>query len=310
MADQVVTFAGQVSVEKVELTSIVTNKVVDISKIMLELNLYEDIFSNYLTGSITVKDSVDLINYLPLIGEERLQITYKTTGLSDGAGLVDNMFYVYKISDRTLVKEGCQVYIIHFMSELAYFDQRVKLNRAYKGNFGAMAKSIFNDADGLGAEGKVSDTFNIEETGNAFQFIPPNWTPMKALNWIASRSISRYGKAANYVFYQDNKNYNFVSINSLIAKEPSMKFWDTTLNIRQLEGLYKGEPITQYNIVRSMANDLVFDVSSRAVSGMYASKLISCDLLSKTVNIPSLIGLTNVSLNNCEKFGEQILVCL
>lgn len=285
MADKVVTFAGQIDVKKVELTSIPTDKVVDLSKIMLELNIYEDIFSNYITGTITIKDSVDLINYMPLIGEERLQITYKTTGLSDGAGLVDNMFYVYKISDRTLVSEGSQVYIIHFMSEEAYFDQRVKLNRVYKGNFGTMASSIFNDDDALGVSKKVGDKFLVEETGNAFQFLPPNWTPMKALNWIASRSVSRYGKAANYVFYQDSYNYNFVSINSLIGKEPSMKFYNTTLNIRQLENIYKGEAITQYNIVRSMSNDLIFDVSSRAVSGMYASTMIACDLLSKTVNV-------------------------
>lgn len=279
------TFAGQIEEVKVELTSVVTDIIVDLSAIMLEMNIYEDLFANYITGTISVSDSVDLINYVPLVGEERLIISYKTPGIGDSYGFVENIFYVYKISDRVTIKEGAQVYVIHFMSEEAFGDQHVKVSKAYKGNIGQMAKSIFNDEDALGAREKVGNKFVIEETGNAFQFVVPTWSPMKALNWLATRSVSRKDNAANYVFYQDSFKYNFVSINSLIAKEPTLKLWDTTLNVRQLQKLNLSENISQYNIVRSVSNDLVLDVASRMASGMYASTMIACDILSKTVNI-------------------------
>lgn len=285
MANENPTFAGQVDIIEVKLTSIVTELKVDIKKIMVELNIYEDLFSNYIKGTITVSDSIDLINYLPLIGEEKLEISYKTPGIIDSEGLVKNTFYVYKVSDRKLVKEGNQIYVIHFMSEEAFYDQHVKVNRAYKNNLGAMAKSLFNDADALGASEEVGAKFNVEPTRNAFQFVVPTWSPMKALNWVASRSIGRYTKAANYVFYQDAFRYNFVSISALIAQEPRMQFWDTTMNIRQLQSTVNNKNITQYNIVRSCTNDLIFDVSTRMATGMYASTLVACDLLSKTVNI-------------------------
>jgi hypothetical protein len=283
-------FAGQVDVQKVELTSVVNENIVDLSKIMLEMNLYEDLFSNYLTGTITISDSLDLINYMPLVGEEKLQITYKTPGIDDSIGLVDNTFYVTKITDRITVKEGQQAYVIHFVSEEGYCDTHVKLARGFKGNLAAIAKQVFNDFDALAVNEEVSKKIVIEDTANAFQIVCPNWSPFKVLNWVASRSTSvakeeGQKEVANFICYQDVFKYNFVSINSLIAKEPVMKFYNTTLNVRQLEGLYQANDITQYNIIRTMSNDLVFDVSSRLASGMYASKMIACDLLSKTINI-------------------------
>ncbi len=284
-------FAGEVSIEKVELTSVVTETIVDISKIMLEMNIYEDLFSNYITGTITVMDSLDLIQYVPLLGEEKLQITYKTPGIDDAIGLVDNIFYVTKITDRITVKEGQQAYIIHFMSEEGYCDAHVKLARGFKGNLATIAKQIFNDFDSLAVNEAVSKKIVIEDTANAFQILVPNWSPFKTLNWVASRSTSvakeeGQKEVANYVCYQDVFKYNFVSINSLIdVQEPAMKFYNTTLNVRQLAGIYHGENITQYNIIRTMANDLVFDISSRLASGMFASRMIACDLLSKTINI-------------------------
>jgi hypothetical protein len=63
------------------------------------------------------------------------------------------------------------------------------------------------------------------------------------------------------------------------------QFYNSTMNVKQLRELHKTEDLTQYNILRNMTNDLVFDVSTRMAGGMYASRGIFCDLLSKTINI-------------------------
>ena len=285
MATQTVNFAGQIEVTRVDLISVATGKTVDLSKIMLEMNIYEDIFSNYITGTISIIDSVDLVNYAPLVGEERLEIEYKTPGMDDANGKVNNIFYVYKVADKALVKDKAQAYVIYFMSEEGFIDQHVKDSKAYKGSLSKMALDLFSDADALGARDEVVNKFVVEETANAFQLVVPTWSPMKAINWVAARSVSRKGKAANYLFYQDSFKYNFISINSLVTQQPTMKFWDTTLNVRQLQQATSSEEISQYNIVRSSAVDLLFDVATRMASGMFASKMIAYDILSKTVNI-------------------------
>ncbi len=291
-------FCGQVEIIKVELTSIVTEVVVDLSAIMLEMNIYEDLFTNYLTGTISISDSLDLINNVPLIGEEKILISYRTPGSNDKTSLVENSFVVYKITDRVLIKDKAQVYVMHIMSEEAYYDSHIKVSKAYKGQLSHIAKKLFNDDDALGASEKIGKKFFVEDTANAFQFVVPTWSPMKALNWVAARSTTKNGNVANYVFYQDAFNYNFRSINSLITQDTSMKFWYTNLNVRQLRGLYSGDDINQYNIVRQSTNDLVFDVSSRMINGMYSSKLIICDLLSKTINVQEYDYIKNFSKSN------------
>lgn len=282
-------FVGQVSIRKILVTSLFTDTELDITNMILEMNIYEDLYTNWLTGTITVSDSIDVINNLPLIGEEKIEIEYKTPTLDDNIGLVSNSFYITKIADRKLINENAQVYIIHFMSTEAFTDLHVKIGRAYRGQFSDIARRIFTEADALGAADDVAAKLRIEETSNGFKFVAPGWSPMKCINWVASRSISRAYNSSNYLFYQDNFRYNFVSIDSLIDQEPVINYINKSVNIRTIENSVELQGLdnlpNRYNIVRSASNDLVFDVTDRMLNGMYAGKLISYDIMSKKVNI-------------------------
>jgi len=282
-------FVGQVAIRKIMITSLFTDTELDITNMILEMNIYEDLYTNWLTGTITVSDSIDVINNLPLIGEEKLDIEYKTPTLDDSIGLVSNTFYITKIADRKLINENAQVYIIHFMSSEAFTDLHVKIGRAYRGQFSDIAKRIFTEADALGVSEDVAVRARIEETSNGFKFVAPGWSPMKCINWVASRSISRTHNSPNYLFYQDNFRYNFVSLDSLIVQEPVISYINKSVNIRTIENSTELQGLddlpTRYNIVRSASNDLVFDITDRMLNGMYAGKLISYDIMSKKVNI-------------------------
>lgn len=275
-------FVGQVAITKMELVSIVTGVSVDIRNLMVEMNIYEDIFSNYLSGTITISDSLDLINNIPLVGEENLVIEYHTPTIDSKLGHISNRFAVYKISDRALNADKSQMYILHFMSVEAFVDMHIKLGKSYKGNLSKIAARLFTDNDALGASDEIAKKSVFEETANAYQFVVPGWSPMKAINWIAARSVSRDFKTSNYLFYQDNFKYNFVSIDSLIVKPSTMKFVYTNINVKQLE---KNQlpGFSAYNIVRHAINDVVFDISDRMLHGAYASKLVVYDILSKKV---------------------------
>lgn len=284
-------FVGQVLFKKVVITSAITDLSIDITSMILEMNIYEDLFSNYMTGTITVSDSIDLINYVPLVGEEKLEIEYKTPTMSDGIGLIDNRFYIHKISDRMLTKENAQVYIIHFMAEEAFSDLHMRIGKAYKGQYSDIVKRLFSEEDALGAADDVIKKFRVEATSNAFKFVVPGWSPLKCINWVASRSISNKYKTANYVFYQDTLNYNFVSLDSLMDQEPYITYINKTVNTRTLENSadlkgVAGLP-SKYSIVRKASDDVLFDTADRMINGMYAGKMISYDIVGKKVNIQS-----------------------
>jgi len=73
-------FAGEVSVDKVK---IITSKGVyqDISAQVINIQYYEDLFSPFITGSLIVKDMLDLVNLFPFVGEEFVELEVSTPSL-------------------------------------------------------------------------------------------------------------------------------------------------------------------------------------------------------------------------------------
>ena len=61
--------AGQVNIEQLKLINC-TDIITDLTEFLVELNIFEDIFSNYLYGNIILTDSRNLI--------EKLNINLKT----------------------------------------------------------------------------------------------------------------------------------------------------------------------------------------------------------------------------------------
>jgi hypothetical protein len=75
-------FAGDVSIDKIR---IITSKGVaqDISAQVITIQLYEDLFSPFITGSLIIKESLDLVNVLPFAGEEQVELEISTPSLKN-----------------------------------------------------------------------------------------------------------------------------------------------------------------------------------------------------------------------------------
>ena len=50
----------------------------DITRILIELNVYENLYMPFLTGEIIVTDTTGLIDSLPIMQQEKLNISFKT----------------------------------------------------------------------------------------------------------------------------------------------------------------------------------------------------------------------------------------
>ena len=104
MANQ---FPGDFSLKEVSLYSVYNNQKLDIKNLVLEINLYESIFSSTLQAEILLQDiGQNLISNLPIVGQERIQIKIATEGK-----LYDLNYYVYKINGRTMAERN-QTYVI------------------------------------------------------------------------------------------------------------------------------------------------------------------------------------------------------
>jgi hypothetical protein len=285
-------FLGQVDVTKLNLISH-SGKTISIIGLMKEISLYEDLFSNTLSGYIMIEDSLDLINNIPLIGQELLEIEFKTPTLTSK---ISKTFYVYKLQHRT-AKRRLQTYMLNFCSQELIFSENSKVSAAFSGNITDTVTSIFRDPKYLAS----SSLLYTEKTSNQYSFIAPYWTPFATINWLTGKSLNSKG-VPNYLFYETNQSFEYVSVDKLISAAPEREYIFSDVDSNTAVG-HDGVMDEKYKYVQSMDTAVTFDYLRNLNAGMYSSKLYTMDMTTKNINVSTFDYVDDFSKSNhLEKF--------
>lgn len=267
--------AGDVRIDELTLITS-TGFAQDISLQVIAVEIYEDMFAPFITGKVLVKDSQELTNLLPLVGEEIIRITVATPSLPEKHSY-SGEYYVYKMDDRQKVAEREVIYVLHFISKEAITDLNKKLSRAYSGKVSSIVESIVKGSSGLQSPKQI----NIEETDNSTKFVCNFWTPTKAIQFAVDQAVNK-SKSPSYVFFENKYGLNFLSFDSIYRNAPvQQKFiWDNYSADTRPVG-------TVFDIAKDYQRVLELDISDgfnyidRLKSGMYGSEIIYYDLLAK-----------------------------
>ena len=219
--------AGEVRIEQLKLIN-ARDEVIDLSEFVVELNIFEDLFKNYLHGNIVLTDSRNLIDKYNIHGEEFLNVKLRTPSFPDSQ-IIQKTFRVFKLSDRTIVRDNnTQNFVLHFISIEFFYDMSLPLFAPFEGNITDVAGKIFTDFIASSRNFDVSETNNevkenpagtdlivINDTSNKVKFISPGWSPFKCINWLATKAIPKDGTAKNFIFFESNKNFYFCTLEGL-----------------------------------------------------------------------------------------------
>lgn len=110
--------AGTPSIEILTLTTAIGDKI-DITHLMVTLEIFEDMFSPTLTGNIIVRDTLGLFDKLPISGNEKLTVkfwSYNYDPSNDPLNFIHRTFDVIKITDYQQTKDYMKSYKLHFVS--------------------------------------------------------------------------------------------------------------------------------------------------------------------------------------------------
>ena len=184
-------FAGDVTFDKVELRSL-NGQFANIVNQVISIEVYEDLFSPFITLSLVLKESVDYLNLFPFVGEEYLDLRIVTPGTEKA---IEGKFYIYKITDRLMVKDREAAYTIKAISEEYLVDVNRKVSKSFSGNISESAYKL-TQTDGLNTKKKVI----VEKTTNNTMFTAPYWTPTKCINNLATTAINQ-NKSPSYLFF-------------------------------------------------------------------------------------------------------------
>jgi hypothetical protein len=265
-----ITSPGEVNVKRFDLKS-TNGKIIDLSGVAVDLTLYEDIFSNTMSGYLVIQDSLDLINTLPFVGEEILYIDLQTPTLTKN---ITNEFYVYKLTGLNQ-KKRASTYIIHFCSLELISSLNSNISKSFKGNITETVKNIFADKQFIGSEKKIV----YDTTTNDYQFIAPFWSPLQTINWLTTKSLNKKG-VSNFLFYENNKEFMYVSIDSLIADKPVRDYVLSDVNSITSVG---DDMDARYSFVELIDMPVTFDYMRNLSAGMYGGIMYTYDLTTKKI---------------------------
>lgn len=278
-SQKAVRFAGDVSIDNVQI--ITRNGFAqNIAAQVISIQIFEDLFSPFISGSIVVKESLDYINLFPFAGEETLDLQISTPSLQKGN--ISGKFYIYKMTDRELLGDKSVVYQLHFISPEAIIDMNKKVSRV----FGDKAETIVDyltkdQINGLQTKKNV----NIEESSKVIKFISNFWSPTKAIQYVTNGAVNKKD-SPSYLFFENRDGFNFVTLESLYSNPVYQEFvYDRYTRDNKPSGGDAKNVGQDYKRIDLVSVPLGFDYIDRIKSGMFASKIISYDITKKQYNV-------------------------
>ena len=207
MANQ---FPGDFSLLEVSLYSIDESQKIDIKPLVLEINIYESIFSSALQAEFAIQDiGENLISSLPIVGQERIELY-----ISSDKKYYRLNFSVYKIDGRTM-QEKNQVYVMSCVSIEALRNENFRICERIDG---IKSNDIIKDI--LGRNNFSSKSLETDDTVFPFNMYVPNWRVFDLFKWLSVRSVPEYKKdSIGFFFYETIDGYKFKSIDTLLDQQ-------------------------------------------------------------------------------------------
>jgi hypothetical protein len=275
----------------------------------IELDIYEDLFSNVLKGAFTFKDTQGWAETIPLIGDETLVVSYSTPGgegtqvnsqsqdIKTHTASEETFSQRFKVYDCVEIGTGekLKIYQLSLISEEYVFSKKMKISKGYKNaSYSYMAKDIMKE---LNKENTHSNkNIFVEQTLSHQNVIIPNWTPFQAINFLASRSLSADSEpieqeeggdnptptarpiGSYFVFYEKfGTGFFYESIESMILKQkskgniPLYQYRPKLTDNAVFSSLIQYFTVEQFDVVNS------FKSLENLGRGVFGSRLIAYD---------------------------------
>lgn len=256
---------GDVEVVSINLINN-TGNVIDLYNQFQSVTIYESLFSNTMSGDIVIADALNLLENYTIIGQEKIVLKFKTPGKDI---LRVNEFNIYKISERVMVKERVQSYILHFTSEETILSLRQKISKSFAGKISDIVEKVYlNNFD------SDNKTCYIEKTKYNHEYIIPYWEPIILINWLASSAVSE-DDYNNYIFYETMNKFYFISLSKLYESKPIQDFIYSPANAPSKTIDEKMRSVKSFTIGSS------FNTMRNIKVGMFAAKKRVINLINK-----------------------------
>lgn len=253
-----------------------TPKKIDITSLVVEINIYEDIDEKNLSGQIVISDSTGLPNNMPLTGHELIQFKLGTPGSERFYDFEKNPMVIYKIGQRQVHNPRSQFYVLYFCSVEQLTNQTVKVQRSFEGSVDNMLGKVCQGELGTG-----KDIF-IEKTRGNRKYVIPRWKPYRTIDFLCNNAQSVQFQSTGYKFYETSQGFHCRSLESMMAvgvdaaRPANGAFKQQITGVDSLNIQKQMQTINSYEILEN------FNTMKLLATGALASRVLKTDLFNKT----------------------------
>jgi hypothetical protein len=276
---------GDYKLEAVTLSSLISTQTADLSGLCKQIEIFEDMFSPCLTAKLHIEDSYNLPELFPITGQEKVTIIFKAD--IDSIEPTRLVFRVYKLDEQDILRNGrSQSYVLHLISEGGYLNYSQQCGYAVSGHTSTMVSTILMKHF---PESVWKSKLQIEISSDNYSFVlPKNYTPFKAITWLASKAMASVGDGYSpYFFYETFDGYCFKSLSNIIEEgsREVIPYFNTEPNfpfgMDRFPSPYDTNLPSDFHRVQKLTEHSRFDMAENIMQGTISSTLEVHDILRK-----------------------------
>ena len=252
---------------------------IDISSRLQQIDIYESIFDNTISGSITVLENIGLIELIPIVGVEYLWLSFSVEDETGTEQRFERMFRIIKVRDVSYPRHDHRIYTLELSTHEFVTSVASRISRAYTGVTCEQAVVDILTRD-LGVD--PTRILDNESTTNAQSVTIPNYTPLQAINFFTLLAQTNANPPeSNFVFYETLRGFHFTSIAKLIKDGKASNPKTFEANPGGVSGAEQTTDATVRNALFRIYNEQTFDTLMDIAGGTLRAKMIHFDFLAR-----------------------------
>lgn len=227
---------GDIEIESISLINFDNQESWDIRHLCLEFNIYESVATDHIRADFLISDALSLQSEMPLIGEEKIGVKFRTPAVEPGAytyRYIDLQFSVVKLEHLEETQDRAAHYVLIAVDPLVIADSLTTFARAYGPEpVSSMVQSIGQEFLKLSG-----NKFEVETSFGVSQIMIPMLSPFEAMHFLASEARAQPTgggdvSPSNFVFFQNADGHKWMTLDKLMRtlnsdRGISWKLWVT-----------------------------------------------------------------------------------
>jgi len=201
---------SDVIIYDIKITNASGDDTKDIRGQILTLSIYEDIEEPTVFAEILIRDEIDLLTKLPIIGEENIEISFKSPTREQITTYKLRVFNITS-SEISLNNKG-STYKLECVSIEHFLGTSVNIEKTYKDLISNMVNDILVNII------KTDKQLDIETTRGIIPFALPRIKAFPALDMLRQRAISMAPTGGVFVFFQNQTGIVFKSLETMMEE--------------------------------------------------------------------------------------------